>query len=332
MFFLFYAYPKKMKDGNRMKKILCIGSVTADVILKPVDELPPLGTLVIAKGGVEVHTGGCATNCAISLAKLGAKPFAACKVGADAFGDMVKKELSEPGVDISGVVTGSVATTTSVVIIASSGERSFLYSPGSAADFKTSEIPAELTAKVDIVFVAGCGLNFSLDGQPCADYMKAAKAAGKFTVMDTAWDPRGYWDRLVQPTLPYLDLFMPSIDEAAMIVGEREPEKVVAALRKLGSRDIILKMGSKGAYVDFVGEKPFVMAPFLIDNPADTTGAGDAFCAGYLYGLASGWDVKKRVEFANGVGACSVTAVGATAGIKTAAETEKFIGERKRNG
>jgi sugar/nucleoside kinase (ribokinase family) len=160
----------------------------------------------------------------------------------------VLKSLSSAGVDVSGVVSdGGVTTTVSVVCIASSGERSFLYNPGSSSAFTLDDIPEPLVSRSDIVFAAGAMLLSSFDGKPCAELMRYARHIGKFTVMDTAWDFDGIWLDKIAPVIPYLDLFMPSVDEAAKLTGLSEPQAMADAFFKLGAKNVIIKLGKEGA-------------------------------------------------------------------------------------
>ena len=100
-----------------LKKILCIGSVTTDVIVTPADTIPTPGTLRYVDS-VSTHVGGCASNAAIDLAKLGVPVALSCKVGDDNFGSFVRSEAAAAGVDVSGVVADpSVSTTVSIVFI-----------------------------------------------------------------------------------------------------------------------------------------------------------------------------------------------------------------------
>ena len=176
-----------------MKKICCIGSVTTDVIVSPVDALPPAGTLQ-KTGHTSVHVGGCASNPAIDLAKLGAPVRLVCKVGCDSFGDFVEQECAQAGVDVSGILRDpSVSTTTSIVCVNSQGERSFLYNPGSTSALKAHEITEEMLDGCDIVFIGGALLLTAFDGAPCGELLQKAREMGKFTAMDTAWDFEDCW-------------------------------------------------------------------------------------------------------------------------------------------
>lgn len=308
-----------------MKKILCIGNVTNDIIVSPADTIPTPGTLR-SVDSITSHVGGCAANTAMDLAKLGAPVMLCCKVGNDSFGTFVYNEIKNSGVDVRGVtVEKGISTTVSVVCVSSSGERSFMYLPGSSALFTEDDIPESLIEEADIVFVTGVMLNTAFDGAQSANVLKKAKAMGKYTAMDTAWDFEDIWLPKVQPALPYLDLFMPSLDEAAKLTGETDPHKIADKLFAMGPKSVIIKLGKDGALLCPTFNERFIMPTYSQIKPVDTTGAGDAFCAGFLCGLAQGWDFKSCAAFANAVGTHCVMEKGATTGIRSIAEILEFM-------
>ena len=94
-----------------MKKVLCIGSVTTDVIVTPADTIPTPGTLRAVES-VSTHVGGCAANAANNLAKLGVPVILSCKVGRDSFGDFVYATAKAEGADVRGVVRDEKVSTT----------------------------------------------------------------------------------------------------------------------------------------------------------------------------------------------------------------------------
>ena len=308
-----------------MKKILCIGSVTTDVIVTPADTIPTPGTLRAVES-VSTHVGGCAANAANDLAKLGVPVILSCKVGRDSFGDFVYATAKAEGADVRGVVRDEkVSTTVSIVCVSSVGERSFMYNPGSTSAFVADDIPDELLNEADIVFVAGAMLLTSFDGEPCARLMQKARHLGKYTVMDTAWDFEDIWLPKVEAVLPMLDLFMPSLEEAAKLTGEEEPNRIADRLFDMGARNVIVKLGKDGALFCPAGEERFVLPTYRSIKPVDTTGAGDSFCAGFLAGLAQGWDYRRSGAFANAVGTHCIMAVGASTGIRSIRETLQFM-------
>ncbi len=310
-----------------MKKVLCIGSVTTDVIIKPVDALPTPGELQFIDSS-SMFVGGCASNASIDLAKLGVPVSLCVKLGKDLFGHFVYDTCKEAGVDVSGcVMDENVQTTTSIVCVNSEGERSFLYNGGSTSAMTDKDIPDSLIADADIVFLAGALLTHGLDGEPAAKMFEKAQKMGKFTVMDTAWDPTGRWMKGVEAALPHLDLFMPSIEEAQKIAGKEDFDDIADVFFEKGVKNVIIKAGKKGAYIREGGKKGYFAPTYLSVKPTDTTGAGDSFCAGFLAGLAQDFDFEKSAKLGNAVGTHCVMELGASTGIKPLAEIYKFMEE-----
>ncbi|MBQ9415661.1 MAG: carbohydrate kinase family protein [Clostridia bacterium] len=308
-----------------MKKVLCIGSITVDVMIKPVNELPKAGTLV-AVDSVSTHIGGCASNAAADLAKIGVPVVMSALVGDDMMGDFFKKTISSYGVDIRGVKTSKeVGTTISTVLISDNGERSFLYNPASAAVFTDTDIPDELIQECDILFIGGALLLTSFDGAPAARVMKRARELGKITVMDTAWDFDDIWLPKIREVLPYLDYFIPSVEEAEKLTGETEPEKIADKLHDLGSTHIAVKVGKRGSMISPVKGEYKYLPTYSGIKRVDTTGAGDSFCAGFLTGLANDWDMEKSAQFGNAVASHCIQAIGATTCIPPMNEVLKFM-------
>lgn len=131
-------------------------------------------------------------------------------------------------------------------------------------------------------------------------------------------------------SMPYIDFLMPSIDEAVCIAGKESPEEIADAFVSKGAKNVIIKLGSKGSYLRKEGEKSGkIFPPFYVENPVDTTGAGDSFCSGFLSAFARDKSLEDCMIFANAVGAHCVTAKGATTGIKSYEETMEFIEKEK---
>lgn len=165
------------------------------------------------------------------------------------------------------------------------------------------------------------------DGQPTANVLKKAKGLGVTTALDTAWDSKGQWMKLLEPCLEYIDYAVPSIEEARMVTGKHDPADVAQVLMDRGVGTVALKMGSKGCYIKSADAE--LRIPIYKVDAVDANGAGDAFAAGFLAGLANGWDLERTGKFGNATGAFCVTALGATTGIKDQATIEKFIAEQE---
>ena len=306
-----------------MKKILCIGSVTCDIIVTGADAIPAPGTLRAVRD-VSVHTGGCAANAAADLGRLGVPAALCCKVGEDMLGEYVYAQMEKAGVDTRYIVKSKEAgTTTSVVCVADSGERSFLYGEGSTSQFTAEDISPQAVQECDIVFIAGAMLLKCFDGAPCARFLQQAQQAGKFTAMDTAWDFEDVWMDKIRESIAYLDLFMPSYDEAAKLTGEKDPSRIAALFKKLGAKNVIIKLSAKGCY--FQNAERSLRLPPLRVEAVDATGAGDTFLAGFLASLLNGASVQEALLFANACGAICTTKVGAAAALRDRAQVLHFL-------
>ena len=152
------------------------------------------------------------------------------------------------------------------------------------------------------------------DGEPQAQVLAAAQAAGVTTCVDTAWDDTGRWMAAVGPLLPHTDLFLPSLPEAQRLTGLEQPEDVAQALLDAGAGLVGLKMGPEGSYVRTA--EAALRVPAYPVEVVDGSGAGDAFVAGFLYGYLNAWDLERTARFANALGALATTAPGTTAGIR----------------
>lgn len=303
--------------------VLCLGIMVADVVALPVGGLPPKGTLQTVER-MELHTGGCAVNTGISLAKLGLRTGVLGKVGQDGFGDFVINVLQGHGVDTRGVVRDALNNTSAtMVMVDRDGERTFLHYVGANGAIRESDIDPGLIRQAHILHIAGHNLMPGFDGEVAARILRAARAAGVRTSLDTAWDFSGRWRTLIEPCLPYLDLFVPSIEEARQIAGREDPDSVASFFLDYGIRIVALKMGSQGCYVK-TREEAFALPVYPV-KAVDATGAGDAFAGGFLAGIAKGWDLRRTTRLANAAGALCVTAVGATAGVRSLAETVEFM-------
>ena len=301
--------------------VICLGILVADSIARPVEALPAHGSLALVEE-VSLRGGGCALNTASVLAGLGLEAGVAGKVGADPFGDFLLELLRSRGVDRAGVVIDpAVPTSASVVLVDSTGERTFLHVPGANGRLRREDLDPERLYATRALHLAGALVMPELDGDPAAELLAEARARGVLTSLDTVWDATGRWERVL-PALPHVDLFAPSLAEAQAISGEREPAAVAAWLRDRGAQTVALKLGADGCYAAGDGFEGLV-EPFPV-RAVDGTGAGDAFVAGLLYGALAGWPLERAARLANAVGALATTAVGAVEGVPSVAETLAF--------
>ncbi len=315
-----------------MRKVACVGILVADVIVEPVKNYPKKGILEPVNS-ITMHNGGNAMTASINLKKLGIESAMVGMVGNDMFGDFLKKRLTEYNVDVKGLAVSDTAqTSASVLMVSDDGERSFFHCTGANAVFTEGDIDYSAIEDCDYVFVTGSFLLDNFDGEGTMNFLKKCKELGKTTFLDVCWDAKGNWGKLLDMSMPYIDYFMPSIDEAVCIAEKNDPDDIADIFMSKGVKNVIIKLGSKGSYLRCEGEdKGEIFPPFYIENPVDTTGAGDSFCSGFLASFVSGMAPRDCMEFANAVGAHCVMEKGATTGIKSFDEIMDFINKRKRS-
>ena len=146
----------------------------------------------------------------------------------------------------------------------------------------------------------------------CVRLLRAARERGITTSLDTSWDGSGRWHRVV-PYLAHLDVFCPSLVEARQVSGRESAEDVAAWVLDHGTTAAVIHAGADGAYVaspSFTGWLP----AFAVDV-VDTTGAGESFDAGLVYGLSVGWPIEAATRLACATGALATTRAGAIGGV-----------------
>jgi len=313
-----------------VKKVASVGILVADVIVEPVIKYPEKGILEPVNS-ITVHNGGNAMTAAINLSKLGVESSMIGMVGDDMFGTFLKNKLEESGADTRGLkISTDEQTSASVLMIDKSGERSFFHTRGVNAVFSEKDIDYNIIEECDAVFVTGTFLMDRFDGEETMKFLRKCKEMGKTTFLDVCWDATGRWGKLLDMSMPYIDYLMPSIDEAVCIAEKDSPEEIADVFVSKGAKNVIIKLGSKGSYLRKEGETSgCIFQPYYIENPVDTTGAGDSFCSGFLAAFARGESLENCMIFANATGAHCVMAKGATTGIKTYEEILEFINDRK---
>lgn len=305
--------------------VMCVGNIVADIVGINVEGTPAEGGLTLFDR-VEMHVGGCASNTAVALAKLGIPVGLAAKVGADHFGDFHRSELTKRGVDTRGLrQSGSAATSCSFILIPPSGNRRILHTPGANTTFAADDIDVTLFTGVKWVIFGGLGLLPLLTGESLAGLFKAAKRAGARTAADTATNHHyvaSDWEKLLGPSYPYLDVFFPSEEEARAITGQSDPESICTTFQASGVAIAGVKMGNRGSAV--MSDEGFFTIPAYPVKCVDTLGAGDCFMAGFITGLLQQLPPSQAGQFGNAVAADCVQAIGATTGIRSIEQVLAF--------
>jgi len=125
--------------------------------------------------------------------------------------------------------------------------------------------------------------------------------------------------------LPHVDVFLPNNHEAELITGESDPMRQAQIFRRMGAGTVVITMGSDGTVL--VDRQTCMRAGVYPVDYVDGSGGGDAFDAGYIYGLLNSLPVEDCLRVASALGASCVRAIGTTPGVFTRRECEAFMRE-----
>ena len=303
--------------------LISIGLACADVMVRPVDAFPERGKLSLVPH-LELHLGGLAAVTATVFSQLGGNAAFVGKLGQDGFGDYIHATMAEAGVDMGHVSrTAEAGTPATVVLVGEDGERTFLHHPGTSAHLTENDIDVAFASQARLAHWGGPAVTPGLDGEPIGRVLEQIHGAGVQTSMDTCYDGAGKWADRIRHALPHLDIVMSSLEEAREYTGQQEPEAIADHYRSFGPETAVIKLGPDGIFLKNSRESHFLPAHAV--TPVDTTGAGDAACAGFLYGHLQGWDLARCGRLANAVGGLTVQAMGGAEAISSLADTLVFM-------
>jgi len=315
-----------MASCRHKRPILGIGQFVVDVLVKPVRRYPPPDVADIVDS-IRLDTGGCTLNAARVLHKLGVPVRLSGPVGDDRLGKFLLTEVAREGMDTSGLkVLPGATTSSSIVLVSGSGERSFFHCPGATAEMTLGDIDDKDLEWAEIVHLAGASELNSLD---ITALLKKVKGLGKIASLDVDYDPSGRWGTLVRPWLPYLDYFLPSGKEAAAISGRSDMEEILQFFVESGVKTIVVKLGADGCIARSPDGSTLRHPAFSVEV-VDATGAGDAFVGGFLAGVSGGRPLEECLRMGCAAGALTVTALGAGAGLKDRHQFDQFIQEHAK--
>jgi sugar/nucleoside kinase (ribokinase family) len=300
------------------------GFYTFDCLGWPFTAVPPGGGCYFIDEQT-LAVSGAAGTAAIAAAKMGLKTLAVGGVGEDLMGKWVLERLGDFGVDASGmqVIEGG-KTSSSIVTTRADGSRPALHMKGATGDFYVDDKLLEQVTDAKVVHIGGIGLTETMDRRGRnAELMQEAKRKGAITTLDVfATSPDDM--KAVADVLPYVDYFLPSIEEARALSGIEDMEKAARFFLDIGVKCCVFTLGGDGAYYRHSNGTTFSMPAFDIDVKC-TCGCGDAFNAGFAVGLCRDMPAETAVRFAQATSALNATGLGSQAGVQSFDHTWAFM-------
>jgi ribokinase len=310
-----------------LSRVLSAGFVCGDLVLKPVDRLPPAnGNLFVEQAGLAI--GGCAANAAVAFARL-LRPrqgvaAVAGRVGDDALGGLLRQALAAEGVDITHVLpTPAAATSINTALISREGDRSFFVFPGACEHLVPDDLPDAVLSGYQHLHLAAIGALSGLAGEAVAGVARRGRALGLTVSLDASLNPPRDIAADIGPALCHLDLFLPNLAEARAVLGDVGVDELLDRGLARGVRLVGIKLGEQGCALATPQER--VCVPAYPVEPVDTCGAGDSWAAAVVFAWWQRWPLDDVARFANAAGALCALALGATAGLAEPEAIWRFV-------
>lgn len=271
----------------------------------------------------EVELGGSASNAVRGLAVLGAKTSYSSCVGEDAYGKAFASRLAELGINNRLSVQGQTHTGTCLVVVTPDGERTLNTYLGACRKYMPSDLPFDDIANSKILFTTG----YMLDTQNQIDALHAAIDFALLNDVKVAFDVadpfviKRHGKKTIFSLLEKTHLVFLNAEEAKMLL-EMEPKSAALELAKTVQLSVV-KDGENGAYI--AHDENVIFIPAKKVEVADTTGAGDMFAGGFMYGLCNGLTIEQSGQIATLLASDTVSYMGVRLSSNIRAQVEAII-------
>ena len=296
------------------------GDVNIDLVVPGVESLPEPGSEVDVPV-METFVGGGAALFTLGIAKLGLTPVFQGSVGKDMYGEYIRGLFRQLGVDDSLLEDSDTKKTGISISFTTEKDRCFLTYRGTNEGISLKYMDLDKLPGAKHVHVTG--YEGATNHAEYLDMLTKIHAMGDVTVsFDVGWDMTGVWYEGIFDLLPMIDVLFMNETECQHYT---RCDDIETGARKLAEKAgmAVIKLGKTGAMAIKDGEKYF--APSYKVQAVDTTGAGDSFNAGFVYGFLQGLPMEECLKCGNGCGALSVTKLGGNTGFPFRAELEKWI-------
>lgn len=295
---------------SKIHKVCFVGNLNIDLIIRNINSFPAWGQEVLGNGYSVVSSGQSAYS-AFALRKLNVPVSIIGNVGNDIYGKKILGDLETAGIDITAVETSKEGKTgISIAVVRSDGERAFISDTSCLSEFTYQFVRRHEPKIIESEIVCFVG-SFFLPGLPIHDtvgLLQLTKEMGKKTFLDTGWDSANWQKETVSTLrqgLQYLDFFVPNLDEAYAITGQKNPESALKSLLSDGAKVVIIKMGAEGSLTNFENHVEHIPAHKV--DVIDAVGAGDVYNAGFLYGVLQEWPIVAGMYFGSVVAALYIS-------------------------
>ncbi|MBS6195523.1 MAG: carbohydrate kinase family protein [Clostridiales bacterium] len=299
------------------------GDVNIDIVIPGVEKFPEPGQ-EDEVDTMETFVGGGAALFTLGVGKLGLHPVFQGEVGDDCYGELIRKKFHDSNVDDSLLGTSTTRKTGISLSFTNEKDRSFLTYRGTNETICIDAVDVEQVKNASHIHVTGYAGSINHDSY--LRLLKRVKEETEATVsFDVGWDSTGEWKPEIYELFPYIDVLFMNETECVHYSRKETAEEAAKDFAKHCGL-VVIKMGKQGSLAVKDGE--FYRASSYKVEAIDTTGAGDSFNAGFVYGFLRGKSVEDCLKCGNSCGALSVTALGGNTGFPVEEQLNRFIAER----
>lgn len=304
--------------------VVCIGEITLDITMRNIPENALSLDSSFADETI-FAVGGDATNQAAVLSALGLKAGLVTKIGYDDTGLIIHRKLQEDGLDLTYLIRSpDKVSSLSIVVVNPGGQRHFLVWRGkNDQDLRLDEIDLTFLDRTRAVSAGSLFAMRELDRGGIAEIFRQARAKGVITFADMTADSYNIGGDAVSSVYPHTDYLIPSLVEATYVTGLTRPEEIARWFLDRGVGHVVIKLGDKGCFVAD-GKISQYVDPYQVEV-VDTTGCGDNFTSGFIYGILHGMSLADSAQLGCGAGSCNAQFLGAHGGVKSMEQVQAFM-------
>lgn len=305
-------------------RAVTLGAHVLDILARPVTHIPEgQGAALLER--VRFAPAGSAAGTAVGMAKLGLSVATVGAIADDVGGELLLRMLEGYGVDTSHVIRKiGAATSTSILPIRPNGDRPAFHLPGATLAFTVDDVPWTLIETAGYLHLGGNDVMRGLGRDGAVVILKHARAWGAVTTMDMLGEGSPRMLAIMAPAFPFVDWLMPNEEQACRLTGASSAEEAARQLLARGVvKGVVIKMGAEGSLMVTASEA--VRHPAHAIEVVDTSGCGDAYCAGFIRGLSLGWTPRESMRLGSAAGALVAQGLGSDAGIEDLEQTLRFM-------
>ncbi|MET7333796.1 carbohydrate kinase family protein [Nonomuraea sp. NPDC005650] len=303
--------------------VATVGVHIVDILARPIEHIPE-GQDTVLVDQIRLTAAGAAAGTAVDLVKLGNSVITMGAAGDDELGDFLVAVLAKRGVDVSRLVRrAGEQTAASILPIRPDGGRPSFHVPGANLGVTYADLDPDVLRGVRAIHLGGMDVTFGLGDPAFFALLDEVRAAGTLVTMDLLSELPDLLG-MARAFLPHVDYVLPNESQALLMTGASDVGEAARTLLADGPRGVLVTLGAAGSLV--VTAEGAESVPALKVDVADTTGCGDAYCAGFLTGLLHGQDVLTAARWGTAAAAHVATGLGSDAGLIDLDSTLRILG------